>query len=97
MINHSRILEITDGSATLKKELLTLFKETLESVLQRLEAGADWQKTVHELKGAAANMGAEELHKICQEIEHKSLDSAEKQTFFDTLNKHITFIHTLIT
>ena len=57
MINKSRMLEITGGDKELEKELLTLFLETANSTLMRLQAGENWQRTVHELKGAAANIG----------------------------------------
>lgn len=97
MINQTRIMEITGGDKELEKELLTLFLQTAESTLQRLEAGENWQKTVHELKGAAANIGMDTLHHRCAEIEHKTSADSEKQQFFSIIKQHIDYLRTLIT
>jgi HPt (histidine-containing phosphotransfer) domain-containing protein len=96
MINQTRMMEITGGDKELEKELLTLFLQTAESTLQRLEIGENWQKTVHELKGAAANIGMDTLHHRCAEIEHKTATDSEKKAFFAVINEHIAHLHTLI-
>ncbi len=97
MINQTRIIEITGGDKELEKELLTLFTDTAESTLRRLEAGENWQRTIHELKGAAANIGLDELHQRCAEIEHKIATDTEKQAFFAVIKSHVTYLRTLIT
>lgn len=97
MINKNRMMEITGGDKALETELLTLFLETAESVLRRLEAGENWQKTVHELKGAAANIGLDALHYASAEIEHKIATDSEKQTFFAVIRDHIAHLRSLTT
>ncbi len=96
MINRNRMIEITGGDKELEKELLTLFLETANSTLMRLQAGENWQRTVHELKGAAANIGMNELHQKSAEIEHKTPTDSEKQTFFAVIRDHIAHLYTLI-
>lgn len=96
MINKSRMLEITGGDKELEKELLTLFLETANSTLGRLQAGENWQRTVHELKGAAANIGMDTLHYASAEIEHKTPTDSEKQQFFAVIEQNIAYLNTLI-
>jgi len=97
MINKNRMMEITGGDKALETELLTLFLETANSTLMRLQAGENWQRTVHELKGAAANIGMDVLHHRCAEIEHKTTTDAEKKVFFTVINDHIAHLRILIT
>lgn len=95
MINKSRMIEITGGDKELEKELLTLFLETANSTLMRLQAGENWQRTVHELKGAAANIGMDTLHYASAAIEHKIPTDSEKQQFFAVIRDHIAFLKTM--
>ena len=97
MINQNRMMEITGDDKELEKELLTLFLETANSTLMRLQAGENWQKTVHELKGAAANIGLDTLHYASAEIEHKTPTDSDKQTFFSVIREHIAHLRSLTT
>lgn len=67
-VNLTVVLDRVDGDRELLLELIEIFLETMPTLIQRLqvavEAGYDLPQTlrlIHELKGTAANLGAEEL------------------------------------
>lgn len=88
----ARLEEITGGDVELERTLLSLFAATAESVLARLQAGEDWATTVHELKGAAANLGAEALHQKCAELQHALPAEAEREALFALIRSTLTAI-----
>ena len=63
--------EITDGDAVIEKQLAQLFCKTAESCIARLQAlvmageGDQWHLLMHEFKGAALNLHADELAALC--------------------------------
>jgi HPt (histidine-containing phosphotransfer) domain-containing protein len=77
-INLDRLNEITGGDESVNQMLLGLFQKTYDRCLDRLKAIStdnseaakkDWHDTLHELKGAAANLGFDELFEICKNFE----------------------------
>lgn len=68
--------ESTDGDTLLEQELLQRFSGTLERCTKAihspdLQVGM-WKEYLHEMKGAAATMGAEDLAKACGDFEQQS-------------------------
>jgi len=60
--------EITNGDPELERELFALFFQTIEACLARMAAAAgamEWSESAHEMKGAAANIGAPALVELC--------------------------------
>lgn len=69
-INLTEVLDRIDGDRELLLELIEIFFKTMPSLFQRLQTavtvGYDTPETlrlIHELKGTAANLGAEELRR----------------------------------
>src|SRR5262249_1596572 len=68
----TRLRAITDGDADLERTLFGLFGDTMRRCCAGLAEhveGAQWQALAHELKGAAANMGAMALTDLCAAAE----------------------------
>lgn len=75
----------TDGDPDEEKELLDLFFEQADLSIKELETSynddqnEDWKKSAHRMKGAAANLGAEDLAASCaQAEEHYEQDQPSK-------------------
>lgn len=69
-----RLLSFTDGDGQLERELSSLYLSTASLYLQELRGslgdGAAWERAAHALKGASANIGAEEVARLAAEAEH---------------------------
>lgn len=96
LINYTRLRSITAGDAEIEKMLFGLFVETARRVLDSLQAGGDWKNLVHELKGAAANLGADTLHKACSAVEYKEPQGEARQQFFNEIKQTIAAVEQLI-
>jgi HPt (histidine-containing phosphotransfer) domain-containing protein len=63
-------------------ELVEMFLTDAADQLIALEqaiASADWtatSRTAHRLRGASSNVGAEELARLCSDLEHRSSEGA---------------------
>ena len=86
-VNISRIEEIAGNDTEMKKMLLGMFLDTCNRVISALETAVNestpeaqkvWKDSVHELKGAALNLGFEELGIYCNEKENADLTSHQK-------------------
>lgn len=79
IFNQEYFQEITDGDTYLQQELLTRFQSTLASCSRRLERDIScWSATLHELRGSAMAMGAQELADHCQAGEHQTLENQQE-------------------
>lgn len=69
-----RLTSFTDGDPQLEHELGALYLATatlyLREMRAALVAGSDWSRTAHSLKGASANLGAEEVARLAAAAEH---------------------------
>lgn len=69
-----RLTSFTDGDPQLEGELGALYLATatlyLREMRAALVAGGDWSRTAHSLKGASANLGAEEVARLAAAAEH---------------------------
>lgn len=80
-VDLSRLELITRGNKNLKEELLRLFAETCDRFLKNLQSGKtqeDFDNALHELKGAAGNLGFSELSELCSKAENDAKWFAEK-------------------
>ncbi|MCB2081186.1 MAG: Hpt domain-containing protein [Hyphomicrobiales bacterium] len=68
IFDKARLQSITGGNAAIESELMQLFRETLDKCLTELKIASDqetFHAACHELKGAAANLGADRLSEAC--------------------------------
>lgn len=86
-VNISRIEEIVGDDVEMKKTLLEMFLNTCDRVITTLQkslglSGAEvnkiWAEATHELKGAAMNLGFEELGNHCGKVEKAQLSVEQK-------------------
>jgi HPt (histidine-containing phosphotransfer) domain-containing protein len=81
ILNHDRLEEVTSGDSALRATLSQLYLETLTRCTSALKSAAStgnakaWQETLHELKGASANVGAEEMASLCMRMEYAASES----------------------
>lgn len=78
LFNAEFLRESTDSDALLEQELLQRFSATIERCTKAIHS-ADlqvgmWKEYLHEMKGAAATMGAEDLAEVCGNFEQQSPD-----------------------
>jgi HPt (histidine-containing phosphotransfer) domain-containing protein len=90
-VNTSRIDEIVGEDKSLKKTLMQLFLETCNRVVMKLETSLFtddsklWKDASHELKGAALNLGFEELSSLCLKMEKTEMDINQKKESVEVL------------
>ncbi len=86
-VNIGRIEELVGGDIELKKALIKMFLDTFDRSIKTLETNLDmkpatalklWKETNHELKGAAYNLGFNDLGDYCAEYEAKDLAPEQK-------------------
>lgn len=81
ILNRSRLEDVTSGDKGLRATLTELYCQTLERSMTQLKTAArakdakTWHDAAHELKGASANVGAEEMASLCQRMEHATPES----------------------
>lgn len=81
-VNVARLREATLDDAEFMDELVEMFLTDAAdqlALLERAIASADWpstSRTAHRLRGASSNVGAEELARLCSELEHSSFEGA---------------------
>ncbi len=87
-VNIGRIEEIVGTDSDMKKVLLGMFLDTCTRVnatlnnsfsLPAADSEKVWKEAVHELKGAAMNLGFEDLADYCKQIEKNELDINKKK------------------
>lgn len=73
-IELAHFTSFTDGDEQLERELGSIYLATastyLDEMRSALSKGEPWSRTVHSLKGASANIGANELAAIAKAVEH---------------------------
>lgn len=75
ILNRRALEEITDGNVEVELQFVRLFNDTAERCLRDMKniikgtTHLHWQDVVHELKGAAGNIRAEELAECCDQAE----------------------------
>lgn len=84
IIDWNRIEMFTDGDANERQELISIFIAHADDTLEQLRVAKQqsdygaWKKAAHKLKGSAANLGAQELSKICLFAENAPEDLCHK-------------------
>eukprot|EP01099_Mayorella_cantabrigiensis_P001435 TRINITY_DN1624_c0_g1_i1.p1 TRINITY_DN1624_c0_g1~~TRINITY_DN1624_c0_g1_i1.p1 ORF type:complete len:146 (+),score=33.98 TRINITY_DN1624_c0_g1_i1:97-534(+) len=74
-LNQTQLKNVTDGEAEFESELLTLYKEDLESSIIKLEKALLTQNTKdsihysHDIKGSSGNIGADYIREIARTME----------------------------
>ena len=96
MIDLTRLRSITGGDVETEKMLLRLFLETANRILNELEKGQNWRARVHELKGAAANLGLNSLHIACQAAEENEPQAEAPHALLSEIKQVITEVGSLI-
>lgn len=91
-IDMEHLNEVTDNDTEFQVELFQIFQETANNCVTCLQTSCanenndEWRARAHELKGSAANLGANTLAEFCkQAIDAENASSEEKST----LLKHI--------
>lgn len=80
-VNVTRLREATLDDAEFMGELVEMFVTDVGDQLVSLEqaiAAADWnstKRTAHRLRGASSNVGADELARLCADLEHRSSET----------------------
>ncbi len=87
-VNISRIEEIVGDDADLKKTLIGMFLSTCDKTINALQGSLAldatagnkiWADSCHELKGAAMNLGFEELGEYCKKAEKAEITIEQKK------------------
>lgn len=85
MVDFSQLDEVVDGNSSLVAVLLSHFDETFERCAQQLNELPPhaWSTPCHEIKGAAASIGATATAEFCQQL----IDVEELANPADTIEK----------
>ena len=87
-VNITRIQEIVGDDSEMTKTLLLMFLNSCDRCIGNLsrsltlgseEAQKLWHDVTHELKGAAYNLGFDDLGDYCKKIEKEILSTDEKK------------------
>ncbi len=83
-VNFSLMRTFTDGDIQVEKELVEVFVVESEKNMaalkkSRFEGGHDWVEAAHMMKGGAGAIGAFILQALCNEAQHFSGSSEERQ------------------
>lgn len=90
-VNMSHLNGFTDKDPEIERELFHLFSEQAKLALERLKDACDdqddeaWRNAAHKFKGAAANLGAENLAAICLTAENGHDATQDKKREYLTL------------
>lgn len=105
-ISLKRLDDITGGDPELRREILTLFKTSCEhcmATMQQYEADEDseiWSNALHELKGAADNLGFEPVADIAREAETEkregTLTPEKKQVYHQRIESMLLTVQQAI-
>jgi|GEM_PF-2025548 len=92
-VNIAHLESFTEGDPEIEKELFSIFFDQMGLGLTNLEktsidnAHDDWRNAAHKFKGAAANLGAENLASLCASAEKDYKESeASKKAMLAALN-----------
>ena len=97
MIDLTRLHSITEGDKETEKMLLTMFYDTTCRILSDLQNNnGEWKKLVHELRGAAANLGLGLLAEACLEAEQNPPTGPDREAFLDVIRQTILELESLI-
>ncbi len=99
-IDLTQLRTITEGDQQLEQKLFHMFFETSRRCLAMLEVaisagdGDAWPEVAHELKGAAASVGAVGMAKLCENVEHlPCLDVPHRREQLTELQKEYHRVH----
>jgi HPt (histidine-containing phosphotransfer) domain-containing protein len=75
-IDHDKALEILDGDIELYDRLVEMLVDRVEenyaSILRSIDDQVTLERLAHNLKGITANMAAEPLRQVCEELETRA-------------------------
>ncbi len=101
-ISLERLNAITDGDPELRREILTLFKSSCDRCMATMleheadETGDSWSNALHELKGAADNLGFEAVADIAREAEAEkregTLTADKKQVYYQRIESMLVTV-----
>ena len=83
-LNDDRFNQVSNSDPEIKKELFKLYFETFDRSIKNMEDSITnndekkWNDAIHELKGAADNLGINKVGKICGEVEPLTPSANEK-------------------
>ena len=93
----------TDGDAEEEKMLFDIFFEqaalSLDALQTHCASGADedWKKAAHTMKGAAANLGANDLSECCRLAEHNfQASQADKEQMLTAIQTNVEMVRTFL-
>lgn len=90
-VDMAHLRMFTDGDPDMEAELFKLFFEQATGSLQTLHTAKEntevWRAAAHKFKGAAANLGAQGLSRLCFEAEkgHADMSVQEKSALLDKI------------
>lgn len=95
VVDLSRLELITRGNKNLKEELLRLFLKTANFCVESLESVTtidNFESIIHQLKGAAGNMGFGELCELCAEAENNGEWFARRKEFTQKIKSFVSMV-----
>jgi len=86
-VNIERVSEIVGDNVEMKKTLLQLFIDSLNNITTKISehirtassSQKEWADLTHELKGAAYNLGFNDLGDYCNLLEERTLTLDQKK------------------
>jgi two-component system, sensor histidine kinase and response regulator len=99
-INLARLNEITDGDAEFAKELIDTFIASSEAQMVELHAAINTSdrdtlmRIAHKLKGACANIHAEEMRALVSRLEAEALTASEAELHACNALLQLAFVRT---
>ena len=94
VVDKDRFNMITGGDEAAKKEIFMLFEQTVVKNAELMGNMADkegeWHSYVHEIKGAADNIGFRKLGGICKQAEEsKNYSEEEKKSVLQDIKNSL--------
>lgn len=99
ILDTGRLDRITNGDKAFEKRLLSLFDRTVEKCLLDLEQANDVEtlrRICHELKGAAANLGAERIAALCSSAGNAFSSPAANAKMITAIREEKKALHTFL-
>ena len=99
VIDLKHLHSLTDGEPELEKNLFTLFLHTTEKCLSTLAAAAQerediaWRHALHELRGAASGLGANQIAFECKTAEMlQGRDADRRRESLKKIEKEVSVV-----
>ena len=96
ILNKTQLTSVCDDDEELRKDILDLFIESLNESIYKIEGllldsskeciYAELKFIIHDIKGSSGNIGAEDLHLLCKNIEMNHISEKNPSDFKNIFN-----------